>query len=33
MAVAILLIASLVAGYFPAWTASRIDPMVVLRHE
>jgi ABC-type antimicrobial peptide transport system permease subunit len=33
MAVAILLSASLVAGYFPAWKASRIDPMIALRHE
>jgi predicted permease len=33
MAVMILLSASLVAGYFPAWRASRIDPMVALRHE
>jgi len=32
-AVAILLSASLVAGYFPAWKASRIDPMIALRHE
>jgi predicted lysophospholipase L1 biosynthesis ABC-type transport system permease subunit len=33
MAVAILLSASLVAGYFPAWKASRIDPIIALRHE
>jgi ABC-type antimicrobial peptide transport system permease subunit len=33
MAVSILLSASLVAGYFPAWKASRIDPMIALRHE
>jgi predicted permease len=33
MAIAILLSASLVAGYFPARKASRIDPMVALRHE
>jgi ABC-type antimicrobial peptide transport system permease subunit len=33
MAVAILLSASLVAGYFPAWRASQIDPMMALRHE
>src|SRR5215472_15702910 len=33
MAAAILLSASLVAGYFPAWKASRIDPMIALRHE
>jgi ABC-type antimicrobial peptide transport system permease subunit len=32
-AAAILLSASLVAGYFPAWKASRIDPMIALRHE
>jgi ABC-type antimicrobial peptide transport system permease subunit len=32
-AIAILLSASLVAGYFPAWKASRIDPMIALRHE
>jgi predicted permease len=32
-AVAILLSASLVAGYFPAWKASRIDPMIALRNE
>jgi macrolide transport system ATP-binding/permease protein len=32
-AAAILLSASLVAGFFPAWKASRIDPMVALRHE
>ena len=31
MAVAILLSASLVAGYFPAWRASGIDSMMALR--
>ena len=33
LAVAILASAALLAGYFPAWRASRIDPMVALRHE
>jgi macrolide transport system ATP-binding/permease protein len=32
-AVSILLSAALVAGYVPAWKASRIDPMTALRHE
>jgi predicted permease len=32
-AAAILLSASVVAGFFPAWRASRIDPMTALRHE
>jgi ABC-type antimicrobial peptide transport system permease subunit len=33
LAVAILLSAALLAGYFPARKASRIDPMIALRHE
>jgi predicted permease len=33
MAIVVLLSASLVAGYFPAWKASRIDPMIALRRE
>jgi ABC-type antimicrobial peptide transport system permease subunit len=32
-AVAILLSAAVLAGYAPARRASRIDPMVALRHE
>ncbi len=31
--VAILITCALLAGYAPAWRASRIDPMVALRHE
>jgi len=33
VAVLILLSAALVAGYGPAWRASRIRPIVALRHE
>jgi predicted permease len=32
-AVAVLLAATILGGYAPAWRASRIDPMVALRHE
>jgi ABC-type antimicrobial peptide transport system permease subunit len=33
LAVVILLSAALLAGYVPAWKASRIDPMAAVRHE
>jgi ABC-type antimicrobial peptide transport system permease subunit len=33
VAVAILLSAALLAGYGPARRASRVDPMIALRHE
>jgi ABC-type antimicrobial peptide transport system permease subunit len=32
-AVGILVGCAILAGYAPAWRASRIDPMVALRHE
>jgi ABC-type antimicrobial peptide transport system permease subunit len=33
VAVAMLIAVAIVAGFVPAWTASRIDPMAALRHE
>jgi macrolide transport system ATP-binding/permease protein len=33
LAVAVLLSAALLAGYAPARKASRIDPMIAVRHE
>jgi ABC-type antimicrobial peptide transport system permease subunit len=33
LAVTTLLSAALLAGYIPAWKASRIDPMAAVRHE
>jgi ABC-type antimicrobial peptide transport system permease subunit len=33
LAVMTLLSAALLAGYIPAWKASRIDPMAAVRHE
>ena len=33
VSVGVLIAAALTAGYFPAWRASRIEPVVALRHE
>ena len=33
LSAAVLILAAIVAGYAPAWRASRIDPMAALRHE
>jgi len=33
LAVAVLFLAAILAGYAPAYRASRTDPMVALRHE
>ena len=33
VAVAVMTVAAILAGYAPAWRAARIDPMVALRHE
>jgi ABC-type antimicrobial peptide transport system permease subunit len=33
LSVAVLAAAAILAGYAPAWRASRIDPMSALRHE